>query len=83
MSHEIELAALHARIMQLETQLEVVCKHLGLPYERPGREGEQQVIDALRNGSKIEAIKIYREIHNVGLAEAKIAVDALETKHGL
>ncbi len=32
----------------------------------------------LLQGNKIEAIKIYRKIYNVGLAEAKRAVDALE-----
>jgi ribosomal protein L7/L12 len=33
---------------------------------------------ALRSGNKIEAIKMYRMIHHVGLKEAKDAVDARE-----
>ena len=39
-----------------------------------------QVQDALRRGNKIEAIKIYRELTGVGLAEAKQAVEDIETK---
>ncbi len=38
----------------------------------------RDVVDALRHGMKIEAIKRYREETGVGLAEAKSFVDALE-----
>ncbi len=41
---------------------------------------EQLVRQALADGRKIEAIKIYREATGVGLAEAKHAVEAIE--HG-
>lgn len=36
----------------------------------------------IRDGRKIEAIKRYRELHGVGLREAKDAVDALEREGG-
>ena len=38
-----------------------------------------QVIEALRRGNKIEAIKLLREVKQVGLAEAKGVIDALES----
>ena len=37
-----------------------------------------QINDLLQRGSKIEAIKIYRESTGVGLKEAKDAVEAIE-----
>ncbi len=37
-----------------------------------------QIRSALLAGNKITAIKAYRELHHVGLAEAKQAVDAME-----
>ena len=37
------------------------------------------VVEALRRGNKIEAIKLLREATHVGLAEAKGVVDALES----
>jgi len=36
------------------------------------------VIDALRRGDKIAAVKLLREATRIGLAEAKGAIDALE-----
>jgi ribosomal protein L7/L12 len=44
---------------------------------------EARVVETLKKGNKIEAIKIYREVYNCGLAEAKQAVDAIEVKLGL
>ena len=37
----------------------------------------------LQNGRKIEAIKVYRERHGVGLKEAKDAVEELAGRHGI
>jgi LSD1 subclass zinc finger protein len=36
-----------------------------------------KINDLIRSGNKIGAIKIYRQIHGVGLADAKRAIDAL------
>src|SRR5437764_14638715 len=38
------------------------------------------VLDALRRGRKIEAIKLYREAAGVGLKEAKDYVEAIERR---
>ena len=40
-----------------------------------------RAIDALRNGRKIEAIKILREASGIGLKEAKEAVERFEDEH--
>ena len=40
------------------------------------------VIDAIRNGRKIEAIKLLREEKNLGLANAQVLVDKAWRKHG-
>ena len=39
-----------------------------------------QVLEALRRGNKIEAIKLLREATQVGLAEAKGVIDALDAR---
>jgi len=41
-----------------------------------------QVIEALKRGNKIEAIKLLREAMSLGLAEAKSVVDAHERLSG-
>jgi len=51
-------------------------RELGM-YPRPGEESDQDVDRLLQHGHKIEAIKVYRAIYQVGLQEAK---DALEQR---
>lgn len=41
---------------------------------------DSQVLDAVRRGNKIVAIKRYRELTGLGLKEAKDAVDELERR---
>lgn len=63
-----------AAIPRIEHQLNLIMKHLGI----------KDVVDSgpilqeLRSGNKINAIKLYREQTGVGLKEAKDVIDALE-----
>jgi len=49
-------------------------------YPAPGRETDRDVERLLTMGRKIDAIKVYREVHKVGLKEAKEAVEALAAR---
>jgi len=42
---------------------------------------QQQILDQLRAGRKIEAIKIYRAAYHCDLVTAKNAVESLATQH--
>jgi len=44
---------------------------------------EAELISLLERGQKIEAIKLYRQRHDVGLKGAKEAVEALAAGHGI
>ncbi len=47
----------------------------------PNPEGQAEAIkQALFRGEKIEAIKLYREQTKLGLAESKVAMEALEAE---
>ena len=74
---ETEVQQLRSRINELEDKLNVLYRHLNLNYTDPGSDPllSPQIQDALRRGNKIEAIKIYREMTGVGLAEAKDAIE--------
>jgi ribosomal protein L7/L12 len=48
-----------------------------------GADWQSQVEAELRAGRKINAIKLYREATNLGLKEAKDAVEAMERSMGL
>lgn len=38
---------------------------------------DNDILEKLKEGRKIEAIKLYRELHKVGLKEAKEAIDKM------
>lgn len=71
MSPESEILALRARIAELESRVDYLYNHFGITYVQDRSMEDARVIDMLERGNKIEAIKIYRQIHNCDLAEAK------------
>lgn len=78
MSTEQELIRLRARVAELEERLDYVFDHLGLTENRNPAYKDPRILDLLRQGNKIEAIKLYREMTRAGLAEAKAVIDRLE-----
>jgi len=84
MPTEAEFLALKSRLSELEDKLQFLYRRLNIDYMDPNSDPARspQIQEALRRGDKIEAIKIYRELTGVGLAEAKRAVDNLEARLG-
>jgi len=80
MSNESEILALKSRINELEDRLKFIYRRLNLEYADPNSDLvlSPKIQEALRHGNKIEAIKIYREMTGVGLAEAKQVIDRAE-----
>lgn len=80
MPTEAEFLSLKSRVNELEDKLQFLYRRLNIDYLAPSSSPAlaPQVQDALRRGNKIEAIKIYRELTGVGLAEAKDAIDRAE-----
>lgn len=65
------------RIGRLETKIDLLLEHAGLTYE-PFKGVPEAVVEALKDGRKILAIKRYREATGTGLREAKDFIDSLE-----
>jgi ribosomal protein L7/L12 len=74
---EADILLLKSRINELEDRLNFLYGKLGIEYADPNSDPirSPQIQEALRRGNKIEAIKLYRELTGVGLAEAKDAID--------
>jgi len=83
---------LYPRIRALEAQVAQLLAHVGLAAPSgpppgwgaptlgtaPGAMGiPADIVDLVRAGNKIEAIKRYRELTGVGLKEAKDAIDEM------
>jgi ribosomal protein L7/L12 len=61
------------RLERVEQKLDLILTHLGLDYTEVLKARWQEL--ATDPTRKIAAIKAYRELHGVGLAEAKRAVE--------
>jgi Ribosomal protein L7/L12 C-terminal domain len=66
-------------LSRLEAKLDALLKHEGIQFD-PYSDVPPPVIDALRRGKKIEAIKEYRAATGVGLREAKDYVEELQRR---
>jgi ribosomal protein L7/L12 len=79
---EREVFELRKRVEKLERQVAVLFNHLRLEYhEEPTTGVSPKILDLVRKGRKIQAIKLYREETGVGLREAKLFIESLEGDH--
>ncbi len=75
---------LRSQINKMQAQIDFLYKHLNIEFiEDINPSDDPEVIKVLRTGNVMEAIKLYRERHDAGLAEAKIAVDEMRARLGL
>ena len=77
---QYDFDSLKARVADLEDKMKFLYRRLNIEYiEGDAAQAVNSKVRALLlKGNKIEAIKVYREIYNIGLAEAKQAIDAME-----
>jgi hypothetical protein len=68
------IAALEAQVAYLFQQTNL-APHGGAAMQPTGM--PQEIIDLVRSGNKIEAIKRHRQINGTSLADAKHAIDAI------
>ncbi|HVN15429.1 MAG TPA: hypothetical protein VMT73_06785 [Anaerolineales bacterium] len=89
MQTEIEVAKLRDRVIQLEAQVAFLYRHLGVTYvPESSPVDDPRIIEALKKGNKLEAIKLYRQIFStstftIGADEASRAVDEIKGRLGL
>ncbi|MGW5444800.1 ribosomal protein L7/L12 [Streptomyces asiaticus] len=72
---ESRIQKIQRRADRIERKLDLILGHLDIQVAEPGLE---RVMDLVRQGKKIEAIKVYRELTDAGLKEAKDAVERME-----
>lgn len=72
------LVELAQKISAIEDKVDFMLRELKLDYRPPVPPEPDEVQKLLKAGRKLEAIKLYRESHDIGLAEAKAAVEQIE-----
>jgi hypothetical protein len=70
------------KLSSVDAKLDLLLKHAGLEYD-PYKNLPPAVVEALRSGKKIEAIKCYRQASGVGLKEAKDFIEEAQRRGGL
>ncbi len=75
------IAALGARVAQLEEEVAFLLSHTQAQYVRSTPEekaaNEAAVIDLLKKGKTMEALKLYRDKHPTTLQDAQKAIQEL------
>ena len=74
-----EITELQQRVAKLESQMAFLFRNLGIAYpDVPAVGASPEVMELLRRGQKIEAIKRFREETGAGLKDAKEFIESLE-----
>jgi Ribosomal protein L7/L12 C-terminal domain len=68
-----------AALSRLDAKLDALLRHSGVVFE-PYESVPPGVVDALRRGEKIKAIKQYREATGAGLKDAKDFVEEVQRR---
>jgi ribosomal protein L7/L12 len=86
MSADRQLLELEQRLALIETRLEQLFEHLDLAPRAPAESGEldpnedPEIQDLLAKGNTVQAVKRYRELTGVGIAEAQRAIDSAQAR---
>jgi ribosomal protein L7/L12 len=79
MAADRELLEVKQRLALLETRLEQLFEHLDLKPRDPGGSddpaADPEIQDLLAKGNQAQAVKRYRELTGVGIAEAQRAIE--------
>lgn len=81
-----DIAELKIEVARLTELVNGLYRHLGvgqLEAQAAADGPSPEILDALRGGNLIMAIKLYRERTGMGLAEAKRAVEDIARQQGL
>jgi ribosomal protein L7/L12 len=70
------------QLSKVDAKLDALLKQAGIKFD-PFEHAQQEVIDALKSGNKIEAIRLYKASSNVSLKEAKEYVEEVQRRTGL
>jgi hypothetical protein len=83
MNTELDVVMLRGRVAELEAKLDFLYKQLNVTYVPDVDVLNAPVVELLRAGKLMDAIKRYRDIHQTSLGETNAAVEALKAKHKL
>lgn len=79
-----EISLLRGRISKLEAQIQFLYKHLGVTFVPEAvANDDAEIVEYLKKGDVMRAIRAHRSTYNSDLAQAKAAVDVIRSRVGL
>jgi hypothetical protein len=79
-----EISALRGRISKLEAEVRFLYNHLGVTFvPETVPTDDVEIVEYLKKGDVMGAIRAHRSIHGSDLAQAKAAVDDIRSRVGL
>jgi len=79
-----DFSKMRDRVIQLEGQIRFLYKHLGVEFvAESAPQDDPKIIEALKKGNLLEAIKVYRTIHNVDYETGKAGVEEIKGRLGI
>ena len=69
-------------LSRVEAKLDLLLKQANIKFD-PYSNLPREVVEALRAGQKIKAIKLYRQLNGVGLKEAKDFIEEIQRRAGV
>ena len=78
----VTLSRVEGKLSRLDGKVDALLKHAGIAYD-PYENLPDDVIRAVQQGEKIQAIKHYRAETGVGLREAKEFIEEVQRRMGI
>ena len=79
-----DFSKMRDRVIQLEGQLKFLYKHLGVEFvPESAPQDDPKIIEALKKGNLLEAIKVYCGNHGVDYETGKAAVEEIKRRLGI
>jgi len=65
------------RLQRIEAQVALLSQQAGVPFEDPAANAPPEVLELVRAGDRMGAIRKYRELTGAGMQEAQELVETL------
>jgi hypothetical protein len=72
---------MRGQMFEIESRIDFLYKKLNIEYIPQDSGVDPRLIAAIKKGNMLDAIKVYREIHNCDMNEAKAGIQELWGKY--
>ena len=83
MINELEYQKLRDRVYKLQAQVDFLYQHLGISFSPESSMDDPRIVEALKKGDLLGAMRVYRELFNCDAPTAQDAVLTIKGRLGI